>query len=117
MNDLSLLPPPDTPWILTKSVLDEAGLTGELLLLAPGAERIPEQPAAGDTLLLVIAGSVTARTGLAHHILPAETALLVPAGRPWALSNPGAAPAKLFALAIPPPRIAERPPELVTLVG
>ncbi len=117
MNDLSTLPPPDTPWILAKSVLDEAGLSGELLLLAPGAERIPEMPAPGDTLLFVVAGSVTARVGLAHHIRPAESALLIPAGRPWALSNPGAAPAKLLAITLPPPRVVEPPPALITLAG
>ena len=117
MNDLSTLPPPDTPWILAKPVLDEAGLAGELLLLSPGAERIPDEPAPGDTLLFIIAGSVTARTGLAHHILPPETTLLIPAGRSWALRNAGSAPARLLVIALPPPRLAERPPELITLRG
>src|SRR5690606_37087226 len=31
---------PEQPWLLTKPVIDHAGLHGSLLLLAPGSERM-----------------------------------------------------------------------------
>lgn len=102
MNTSTTLPPPDTPWILSKPILDEAGYTGTLHLLAPGAEYCPEIPHPGDTLLFVVAGSVTARIGRAHHILQPEQTLRVPADRSCALHNPTATPSKVLVLGTPP---------------
>ena len=77
----SATPPPDTPWILSKSVLDEADFTGALHLLAPGAECLPAHPAPGETVLFVVAGSVTACIERGNHILDPEATLRIPAGR------------------------------------
>jgi glyoxylate utilization-related uncharacterized protein len=116
MNTTASLPPPDTPWILSKPVLDEAGFTGALHLLAPGAEHVPDHAAPGETILFVVAGSVTACIERANHVLQPETTLRVAAGRLCTLRNPTAAPAKVLVLTAPP-QPARNPSHLVTLRG
>lgn len=116
MNTLLSLPPPDTPWVLSKPVLDEAGFTAALHLLAPGAEHVPDHPAPGDTVLFVVAGSVTACIGRSHHILQPETTLRVSANHLCTLRNPTSTPTKVLALHAPPVP-ARNPSALVTLRG
>lgn len=111
------LPPPDTPWILSKNVLNEAGLNAELHLLAPGAEQNGAQPSAGTLVLFVIAGSVTVTSGLKNFILQPETTLHLPPGSMIELRNREAVPAKVLVITLPPPPRVRGPSELVTLRG
>lgn len=104
MKTTASLPPPDTPWLLSKPVLKEAGLNGELHFLAPGAEYAPEHAPSGETLLFVIAGSVTACIEPSHFVLQAETALRVATGRTCHVRNPTGAPAKVLVVTLPPTR-------------
>lgn len=103
MKNSTSLPPPDTPWIISKTVLKETGLAGDLKLLAPGAVHAPDRPAAGDILLFVVAGSVTVAVEINNCVLQPETMLRIPAGRTYELRNPAEAAAKVLVLALPPP--------------
>ncbi|HEY9250468.1 MAG TPA: cupin domain-containing protein [Rariglobus sp.] len=116
MKTIPSLPPPDTPWLLSKPVLDEAGFVGELHLLAPGATRGTDRPAPGDTLLFVVSGSVTAGIGRSNYILDAETTLRIPAGRDHELRNPTGTLAKVLVITLPP-RAVHLPDEPTLLPG
>lgn len=117
MKTTTSLPPPDTPWIISKSVLNEAGLNGDLKLLAPGASHVPEQPSPGETLLFVAAGSITAAIDINNFVLQPETTLRIPPGRRYELRNPTEFPSKVLVLTLPPPRVAPASNGLVTLRG
>lgn len=114
-SSLPHLPDP-TPWTLSKNVLDEAGLTGELHLLAPGARHACERPASGDRLVFVAAGSVTIESGRKNYILQPDTTLRLPAGAACAVRNHESTPAKVLVVELPPPRPA-RGESLVMLRG
>jgi glyoxylate utilization-related uncharacterized protein len=117
MKNSSSLPPPDTPWIMSKSVLNESGLSGDLKLLAPGASYVPERPAPGETILFVGAGSITAAIEINNYVMQPETTLRIPPGRRYELRNPTDAPAKVLILTLPPSRPAPSLNELITLRG
>lgn len=117
MKNTTSLPPPDTPWIISKPVLNEAGLNGDLKLLAPGASHVPEQTSPGETLLFVAAGSITAAIDINNFVLQPETTLRIPPGRRYELRNPTEFPAKVLVLTLPPPRIVSPSNGLVTLRG
>ena len=103
MQSIDSLPPPDTPWVLSKNVLDEAGLLGELHLLGPGAEKLHDAPAHGARLLFVASGPITVTSGRTNHILQTEDTLHLPAGAGIALRNSGPRPAKVLVINLPPP--------------
>lgn len=115
MQSIDSLPPPDTPWVLSKNVLDEAGLLGDLHLLGPGAEKLHDAPAPGARLLFVASGPVTVVNGRTNHILQAEETLRLPAGAGFALRNSGPRPAKVLVIDLPPPPPARSPVELAAL--
>jgi mannose-6-phosphate isomerase-like protein (cupin superfamily) len=117
MKNSTSLPPPDTPWIISKLVLNEAGLNGDLKLLAPGASYSPEIPAEGETLIFVVAGSITAAIDKNNFVLQPETTLRIPAARRYEVRNPTEAPAKVLVLTLPPPRVVPASNRLVTLRG
>lgn len=117
MKNSTSLPPPDTPWIISKPVLNEAGLGGDLKLLAPGASHAPDVPSPGETLLFVAAGSVTAAIEINNYVLQPETTLRIPPGRRYELRNPTDYPAKVLVLTLPPPRVVPASNGLVTLRG
>ncbi|HSI10239.1 MAG: cupin domain-containing protein [Rariglobus sp.] len=117
MKNTTSLPPPDTPWIISKPVLNEAGLNGDLKLLSPGASHVPEQTSPGETLLFVAAGSITAAIDINNFVLQPETTLRIPPGRRYELRNPTEFPAKVLVLTLPPPRIVSPSNGLVTLRG
>ncbi len=117
MKNTNSLPPPDTPWIISKPVLNEAGLNGDLKLLAPGASYAPETPAPGETLLFVAAGSITAAIDINNFVLQPETTLRIPPGRRYEVRNPTEFPAKVLVLTLPPPRVVSSSNGLVTLRG
>ena len=110
------LPTPETaPWILSKKVLDEAGLLGELHLLAPGAEHAHPSPAPGGRLIFVVAGSATVQSGRTNHVLQAEASLHLAPDTTCTVRNLDAAPAKVLVVDLPPPRVV-RDPVLTTLL-
>lgn len=117
MQKITALPPPDTPWILSKNVLNEAGLNGELHLLAPGAGYLGAQPSPGALIVFAIAGSVTVTRGLKNFILQAETTLHLPPGAGFELRNRDTIPAKVLVIALPEPQRVRGPNELVMLRG
>lgn len=117
MKNITSLPPPDTPWIISKPVLNEAGLSGELKLLAPGATHASEFAAPGETLLFVVAGSITVAVEINNCILQPETTLRIAPGRRYELRNPTDFPAKVLVLTLPPPPPVPAANRLVTLRG
>ena len=117
MQNITSLPPPDTPWILSKNVLNEAGLNGELHLLAPGPEQNGGHPSPGALVVFVIAGSVTVTSGLKNFILQPETTLHPPPGSTIELRNRETPPAKVLVVTLPPPPRPRSVGELVTLRG
>jgi mannose-6-phosphate isomerase-like protein (cupin superfamily) len=117
MKNVTSLPPPDTPWIISKPVLNEAGLRGELKLLAPGASFTPEHPSPGETLLFISAGSITAAIDKNNCVLQPETTLRIPAGLRFEVRNPTESLAKVLVLTLPPPRVAPASGGLVSLRG
>lgn len=114
MNTASTIPP-DTPaialapapWVVAQTILAEAGLDGETILLGAGAERIGET-VARQRLIYVVAGSITATLAPTNHILSADATLVVPAKRTLALRNHTDKPAKVPLLTLPAPRVEWR---------
>jgi len=100
----------EQPWLLTKPVIDHAGLHGSLLLLAPGSDRTCD-PARGEQVWFVASGSVTATVGEVNTVLLQDEALHVPAGRSAALRNHGGEPARVLILELPAPRVEYLPIE------
>lgn len=119
MNTTSPMPP-DTPavslapapWIVAQTVVAEAGLDGQTLLLGSRAERAFE-PGARQRLLYVVAGSVTATQAPTHYMLAADATLVIPAKHTLTVRNHTDSPAKLLLLTLPPPQIEWRvtPPQ------
>jgi len=109
--------PPDTPWILSKVVLNDAGLNGDLHLLGPGAERAATSAAPGATVLFVVAGPVTVSVGAKNFILQSEETLQLPPGAQPSLVNPNATPAKVLVLTLPPPAPRRIPAGFAALDG
>lgn len=105
--------PPDTPaialapWVVAQTILAEAGLDGETILLGAGAERIGET-VARQRLIYVVAGSITATLAPTNHILTADATLVVPANRPLVVRNHTGDPAKVLLLTLPAPRVEWR---------
>lgn len=113
MNTTASAIPPDTPalspapWAVAQTVVAEAGLDAEVVLLGAGAEREYES-VARQRLLYVVAGSVTATLAPTNHIVSADGTLVIPAKRALTLRNTGPAPTKIFILTLPAPRVEWR---------
>lgn len=105
MQNTTLPSTPDTPWALSKNVLNEAGLLGDIHLLSPGAEKSVAQASSGALVFFVITGPVTIASGAKNYILQSEDTLHLPEGSKYVVRNVDATPAKVLVLALPqPPR-------------
>jgi Uncharacterized protein, possibly involved in glyoxylate utilization len=104
MQDKVTVPPPDTPWVLSKNVLNEAGLSGNLHLLAPGAEMNVDGASPGPLVMFVVAGPVTVSCGAKNFILQTENTLHLPPGSKYGLRNRETSPVKVLVLTLPAPR-------------
>lgn len=100
----------EQPWLLSKPVIDHAGLSGSLLLLAPGSERTCD-PSRGEQVWFVASGAVTATVGDVNTVLLQDEAFHIPPGRSAALRNHGGEPARVLVLELPAPRVEYLPLE------
>lgn len=101
---------PDQPWLLSKPVIDQAGLQGSLILLAPGCERSSE-PAGREQVWFVASGAVTACVDEVNTVLLQDEALHLEPGKRALLRNHGTEPARVLVLELPPARIEYLPLE------
>lgn len=100
------------PWVVGKIVPVAPDYEGDILHLGPKAEI--ERPALPrPRVLYVVGGDVTARVGRTHHMLALDGTLLIEAEKSLVLVNHGDAPAKVFLLTLPEPRVQWRliPPD------
>lgn len=102
---LSALVPP--PWVIARPIPSEQGLTGEIIVLAPRAERACETISRARTFY-VVTGELTVTVGATNHMLAADALLTIPADRAATLRNHSAEPVKLLSLALPAPRVEWR---------
>lgn len=111
-SDLSQPPFTLPPWVVGKNVSVAPDYDGDIVHLGPKAEI--ERPALPrPRVLYVVAGDVTARVGRTHHMLASDGTLLIDADKGITLVNHGDAPAKVFILTLPEPRVQWRliPPD------
>lgn len=89
-------------WLLSRKILSESGIEGNVTLIGPGVETPPaDVPQPQPVILFVSEGAVTASVGLSNTILGKDQALHIAEGKTYTLRNHTDAPAKVFTLAVP----------------
>ena len=73
-----------------------------VMTIAPGADGGPEEQHDGDQVVYVIEGEAVVRIGAREHRARAGALVMIPAGTPHHVRNPGGVPLFLVTVYAPP---------------